>query len=313
MKVLTGFESLDPTLFRNPVATIGIFDGMHLGHRAVIDAVRDLARELSGESVAVTFESHPRLVLSGEAPAPITSVPHRLVLLERYGIDRTVLLPFDERVRDTPAGEFCDRVFRDGIGVRGIVLGFDSRFGRGREGDLAFVREWAKDKDVVVRSAPPVLIGGQRISSSAIRKAILAGQHDLAQSMLGRPVAVYGTIVRGDGRGRGLGFPTANVDLGGELCPPDGVYAAWARLAENWMPALVNVGRRPTFTGGEGEVRVEVHVPGLEGDLYGERMEVRFIRSIRGERKFADAAELKARIELDRAELARIIAESGTL
>ncbi len=311
MRVLRGFSALSPGEFRSPAATIGVFDGMHLGHRAVIDATLELAQELGGESVAITFDAHPRIVLTGRAPPPITSVPHRLALLERQGIDTTVLLPFDADTRDIPAGEFCDRVFRDGLGVRGLVLGFDSRFGRGREGDLEFVRAWAKDKDIVVRSAPPVLMDGERVSSSAIREAILRGDHDLAQAMLGRPVAVYGRVVPGDQRGREIGFPTANIDLEGELCPPDGVYAAWARVRGVWLPALVNLGRRPTFTGETGEHRVEVHIPGLSEDLYGEYLEVRFITAIRRERRFPDVEALVAQIRRDREELARIVAEAG--
>lgn len=309
MRIFRGFDSLDPGEFENPVATIGVFDGMHLGHRAVIDSTRDLARCFSGESVAVTFTIHPRLVLTGKAPAPITSVAHRLVLMERYGLDKAVVLPFDETVRSMSADDFADRVFREGIGARGLVLGFDSRFGKNRQGDLEFVREWAKDKGIRVRSAPPVLKEGRPISSSAIRAAIAQGQHDLAQSMLGRPVAVYGLVRRGKGRGRKIGFATANLDLFGELCPPSGVYAGWARRQGRWQPALVNIGGRPTFDGENAEVSVEVHIPGIEEDLYGEEIEVQFIRRLRDERRFPGIDELVAQIRKDRDELFRVVEE----
>lgn len=312
MKVLHGLESLDPSRFERPVATIGVFDGIHLGHRAVLESTRDLARDLHGESVVVTFGTHPRLLVAGKAPPAITSVPHRLVLLGRAGIDHTVVLEFDDTLREMRAEEFADRVFREGIGVRGLVLGFDSRFGKNREGDLPFIEVWAKGKEIVVRSAPPVLREGRPISSSVIRSAITRGEHELAQSILGRPVAVYGKVVPGKGRGRDLGFATANLDLMGELSPPGGVYAAWARLKGRWHAALVNIGCRPTFDGDGGATTVEVHVPGVETELYGEEVEVQFVSRIRDERRFPDPESLIAQIEADREELFRLVAESHT-
>jgi riboflavin kinase/FMN adenylyltransferase len=309
MRVLRGFDALDRARFKRPTVTIGVYDGMHLGHRAVLESTRDLARDLKGDSVVVTFDVHPRLVVKGQGPRMICSVPHRLVLLARAGIDCTVLLPFDDTIREMTAGDFADRVFESGIGAKGLVLGFDSRFGKDREGGLEFLREWAADKDILVRSAPPVLREGRPISSSVIRDAIERGHHDLAQSMLGRPVAVYGTIVTGSGRGREIGYPTANLDLQGELCPPRGVYAAWARLAGRWRPALVNIGGRPTFEGDTGQTLVEVHVPGVERSLYGEELEVQFIHRIRDEKRFSGVEALVEQIRKDAEELTRIVEE----
>ena len=309
MKVHRGFEALAPELFTRPVATIGVFDGIHLGHRAVIDQTRDLARELDGESVIVTFGTHPREVVRGRAPRAITSVAHRLVLLERSGLDHAVVLPFSKEIMAMSADEFATRVFHQGMGVVGIVLGFDSRFGKGRQGDYEFVKGWAGDRGIVVRSAPPVLIEGRPISSSVIRDAIAAGEHDQAQALLGRPVAVYGKVVPGSGRGRKIGFGTANIDLAGELSPPNGVYAAWARFKGRWQPALVNIGSRPTFEEEGAQITVEVHVPGVTEQLYGEEMEVQFVQRIRDEQRFPDVAALVAQIERDREELSRIVGE----
>ncbi len=313
MRVHRGFEALAPDHFRRPVATIGVFDGIHLGHRAVIDTTRDLARELDGESVIVTFDTHPRLVVRGRAPRAITSVAHRLVLLERSGLDHAVVLPFSDEIMAMTADEFATRVFEQGMGVVGIVLGFDSRFGKGREGDVDFVRAWGKERDIVVRSAPPVLIEGRPISSSVIRDAIAAGEHDQAQALLGRPVAVYGTVVPGSGRGREIGFGTANIDLAGELSPPKGVYAAFARFKGRWKPALVNIGSRPTFEEEGAEIMVEVHVPGVAEQLYDEEVEVQFVQRIRDEQRFPDAAALVAQIERDCEELDRIVGEVSDL
>jgi len=309
MKVHRGFEALSPGHFKNPVATIGVFDGIHQGHRAVFEATRDLARELDGESVVVTFDNHPRGVVAGRAPAMLTSVTHRLILLQRIGLDHAVVLPFTKELMATPAREFADRVFRDGIGVKGIVLGFDSRFGKNREGDEELLREWVAGKDIRIRSAPPVLVDGRPISSSVIRAAIAEGDHDRAQAMLGRPVAVYGTVVPGSGRGADLGFATANLDVAHELCPPNGVYAAWACCVGRWHPALVNIGTRPTFEGTDAPVLVEVHIPGVEGELYGLEVEVQFIRRLRDEKRFENADALIARLNEDRAELDRIVAD----
>jgi len=174
---------------------------------------------------------------------------------------------------------------------------------------MVLLGRWAEDKGVVVRSAPPVLADGRPISSSVIRAAIEKGDHDRAQAMLGRPVAVYGTVVPGSGRGTELGFATANLDVRGELCPPIGVYAAWACCMGRWHPALVNIGRRPTFESAEAPILVEVHIPGVEGPLYGLEVEVQFIRRIRDEQRFPDVASLVARLKKDRAELDRIVAE----
>jgi riboflavin kinase/FMN adenylyltransferase len=309
MKVHRGIDALNPELFRAPVATIGVFDGIHLGHRAVFEATRELAREVDGESVVVTFDNHPRGVVSGKVPRMLTSVPHRLVLLRRLGMDHAVLLPFDEELRETPAEVFADRVFAEGIGVRGIVLGFDSRFGKDRAGDEALLKTWSEGKDVRIRSAPPVLVDGRPISSSVIRAAIAEGEYDRAQAMLGRPVAVYGEVVPGSGRGADLGFATANLDVGGELCPPNGVYAAWSCCMGRWHPSLVNIGTRPTFDGEDAPVHVEVHIPGVESELYGLEIEVQFIRFLRDEMKFADADALIAQIRKDREELDRIVAD----
>lgn len=309
MKIHRGIDGLSPEQFRNPVATIGVFDGIHQGHRAVFEATRDLAREVDGESVVVTFDNHPRAVVQGRAPRMLTTVPHRLVLLERVGLDHTVVLPFTKELMATPAREFADRVFRDAIGVKGVVLGFDSRFGKGREGDETLLRDWAAGQDIRIRSAPPVLVSGRPISSSVIRAAIADGDHDRAQAMLGRPVAVYGTVVPGSGRGADLGFATANVDVAGELCPPNGVYAAWACCVGRWHPALVNIGTRPTFEDEDAPVLVEVHIPGVEGELYGLEVEVQFIRRLRDERRFPDVDALIAQLTEDRAELDRIVAD----
>ncbi len=208
------------------VVSVGVFDGVHLGHEAILRENVAHARALGATPTVVTFRHHPKAILLGHAPRTLTSLDHRLDLFRRAGIAHTVVLTFDEHLRSVPAAEFAAGVLVGKLGARRFVLGFDSKFGRDREGTPERLR--ALGYDVVV--VPEVLVAGRPVSSTAIREAVELGDLDGAARMLGRPVAVYGDVVAGDGRGRQLGFPTANLDLHHELHPPTGVYAGRARI-----------------------------------------------------------------------------------
>jgi riboflavin kinase/FMN adenylyltransferase len=304
VKVFEGTDGPAPSLFRAPVATIGVFDGVHLGHKRVLARAKELAASLGGEVVVVTFHVHPRAVTVGRAPPLITSLPHRLLLLEREGVDATIVLHFDERLRDMSAERFIDEILVGRIGVRALVLGPDGHFGKDRRGDFDFAKARLAPLGVPVERVEPVkLADGRVVSSSSIREAV--ARHDIpaSEELLGRPPALYGTVVRGDGRGRTLGFPTANLDLAGELRPGRGVYGASVAIDGRPWPAVVNIGGRPTFHP-EGDVAdaVEVHVIGFSGDLYGRALEVRLLGRLRDERRFAGAEKLKAQIAADVAE-----------
>jgi riboflavin kinase/FMN adenylyltransferase len=306
MRRYEGHGDLAPERFRRPVATIGVFDGLHRGHAHVLEHLRAFAGRVDGEAVVVTFETHPMAVIRGAPPRHILSTEHRLVLLERLGVDAAVLLPFDEETRRTPYDVFTRRVLVGRLGVRGLLFGYNSNFGRDGEGTPASLAPLAAEHGFEVVEAPPIQHEGRPISSSRIRDAIEHGDFGAASAMLGRPHTLFGTVVHGDGRGRELGFPTANVDLGGEITPPSGVYQVVAEVRGQRYAAVANLGTRPTFAReGDGPAVpvLEVHVPGVAFDFYGEPVEVEFVRKIRDERAFPSKDALLAQIRADVASL----------
>jgi len=301
MRTVTGLEALAPGLFRRPVATLGVFDGVHLGHVAVVAETAALAREVEGEPVAVTFDVHPRVVVEGECPGMLTSLPHRLALLDRAGAAAAVVLTFDASLRERSAESFLEDVLVARMGIAGLVLGPDSHFGKDRRGDPDLARRVLEPRGLPVRAVGRVAGKAGPVSSTAIRAAIRAGDLAAASAMLGRPVSVLGTVVRGDGRGRTLGTPTANLDLAREIRPPRGVWVGRARLPDGSSPwCLVNVGGRPTFhPEGGAEDTVEAWIPGFDGDLYGRVLEVEFLARLRDERRFSGPSELREQIARD--------------
>jgi len=302
MRRVHGIEDLAPGLFRGPVAALGVFDGVHLGHRAVLAEAAALAASRGGEPVAVTFDIHPRVVVDGTAPAVLTSLPHRLLLLEAAGAAAAVVLRFDAGLRERSAEWFLEEVLVARMGIAGLVLGPDSHFGKDRRGNPDLARAVLGPRGIPVRGVERVAGPRGPVSSTAVRQAILSGDLGEASALLGRPPSLLGTVVRGDGRGRALGFPTANLDPGPELRPPGGVYAGRLRLPDGRdLPCLVNVGGRPTFRSAGGGETVEAWIPGFEGDLYGREVEVSFLARLREERRFAGPEELRAQIARDHA------------
>ena len=286
------------------VVSIGVFDGVHLGHQAILAANLSRARELGARPTVVTFRGHPKSVLLGRAPRTLTSLEHRLELFRRAGVEHTVALTFDEELRSIDAEVFARNILVERIGASAFVLGFDSKFGRGREGTPTFLAEHGFDVEVVDK----VSIDARAVSSTAIREAVELGDLDGATRMLGRPVSVLGTVVQGDQLGRKLGFPTANLDLHHELHPPVGVWATRARVVdpESWVegrPSVTNIGFRPTISGERpARPRVETHLLegfGHVGDLYGRTLEVEYVAFLRDERAFGGVEMLQAQIARD--------------
>jgi riboflavin kinase/FMN adenylyltransferase len=285
---------------RGSVVSIGVFDGVHLGHRAILRANVERARELGARSTVVTFRDHPKQLLLGHAPRTLTSLEHRLELFRRAGIEHTLVLGFDERLRAMPAAEFAREVLVRALGARRLVLGFDSKFGHSRSGTPEELRRLGHEVEVVEQ----VLVRGRAVSSTAIREAVELGDLQAAHEMLGRPFAVFGEVVHGDGLGQRLGFPTANLDAHNELLPPNGVYACWARLPERDQaapqPAVLNIGVRPTLDRvPQAGPRVEAHLLDFKGDLYGQLLELEFVLALREERRFKGLDELCAQIARD--------------
>jgi len=284
-----------------PVATLGTFDGVHLGHQRVIAETRHWAHELGGETVVVTFARHPRRVIQGQAPALITSVAHRLVLFERLGVDVAVVLPFDKSLAQLSAEDFVRRVFVDGLNIKGVVLGFDCVFGQGRRGNIELLQHMGTAHGFDARQCASVELDDTTISSTVVRDKIEGGDLAAASRMLGRPVSLLGTVVHGAGLGKELGFPTANLDLHHEAKPPDGVYLTRALVNDREWPSLTNIGTRPTvcrMRGGESVA--EVYIEGLHESLYGQDVEVQFVRKLREEARFATVDELKVQMAADR-------------
>lgn len=297
-------DPLRPLEGRDAVVSIGVFDGVHLGHQAILAANRAEAATRGAVSTAVTFGDHPKALLLGRAPRTLTTLEHRLRHFERLGIEHAVVLEFNDQLRQTEARTFVEDLLVRGLHATAFVLGFDSKFGRDRAGDAALIRSLGHPVQVV----PKVELGQRAVSSTAIREAVELGDLDGAARMLGRPVSVYGRVVHGDALGRQLGFPTANLDLAHELSPPPGVYACRAEIdplertdaRPEALPAVANIGYRPTVTGERPErPRVEAHL--LEGgqDLYGRHLELAFVAKLRDEQRFEGIEELKAQIARD--------------
>lgn len=299
MEILAGLEALPDPRLGAPVVTWGVFDGVHRGHRRVLETVRDWAREVRARSVAVTFDRHPSEVLSGQPVPLLVPLDERLRRIGEIGVDFALVIPFTPEFARQSAEEFVRDVVAGRLRARGIVLGHDSRFGRGREGDLELLARLGRELGIEVRRCDPELHQGRPLSSSLIREAIAAGRLQEAALLLGRPPVVIGTVVRGDRRGTLLGFPTANIPLGRLVRPPAGVYAVEVPLEGRIYRGVANLGRRPTFESGGTEI-LEVHLldyPG--GDLYGRTLEVRFLRRLREERRFENVEALRRQIQAD--------------
>lgn len=277
---------------------IGVFDGVHIGHRALIARLREGARAEGARALAATFDPLPIQALAPGAPASaLSDATARVALLTEAGADAVVLFHFDEDFAKTPARRFVDRVLAAGE-VKRIVVGQDFRFGHEREGDVALLRDLAGGRGTHVEVVPPVERGGAVVSSTRIRNALLAGDVEGAAALLARPYAVRGRVVSGDRRGRALGYPTINIAPPAQrILPRDGIYATWATVAGKRHAAATSLGVRPTF--GAGERTLEAFLLDFSGDLYGAEAEIAFVERLRDELRFESAEALVAQIAMD--------------
>ena len=283
--------------------TVGVYDGVHLGHRHLLALVTDRAHQLGVESVVVTFDPHPAAVLNPESvPRLITSLEGRLALLAEAGIDRVVVIDFDGPASQETAEAFTDRVIIRGLNCREVVVGSGFHFGRGREGSVRTINERGAETGLSASEVDLVSDEtGGAVSSSRIRAAVRERDMHLVRALLGRDFTVEGVVEHGDHRGRTIGFPTANVAVPPDrLRAADGVYAGWFTDESGVERAcVVNVGRRPTFIERADHSLVEAHVLDFDGDLYGQHVTVRFSESLRGEKRFGSVEELVAQIGAD--------------
>jgi riboflavin kinase/FMN adenylyltransferase len=300
METFRGHTALSRRL-RNAVVAIGNFDGVHRGHAHIFREAKRLATGLGGEAVVLTFDPHPaKLLAPTYAPPLITPLPRKLELIAAEGIDVTVVEPFDRAFASRTPDEFVRGVLVDGLGAKHVVVGYDFTFGQKRSGNTEMLAERGRELGFGLTVVPPVSIEGIVCSSTKVREFTLEGRVDGAALVLGRPVEVEGEIVRGDGRGRTIGVPTANVRLETELLPKNGVYAGFAvRLndGKRWI-AAINVGTNPTFVDGI-NVRVEAHLLDCDEDLYGQRLRVGFVERLRAEERFTSREALVAQIHED--------------
>jgi len=298
MEVFIGIDKLNRPL-KKPVLTIGNFDGVHLGHQALFQKLKQRAQSLQGESVVMTFHPHPLEVLSpGNGPVFITDHERKLQLIENCEIDVTIVIPFSHEFARMTAKEFVKGVLVDRIGVKALVVGYDYKFGHGREGDIDFLRRLGQEYDFEVEAVSGIKKEQTVVSSTAIRRYIRQGQLREANALLGRAYEISGTVVRGRDRGgRVLGFPTANIRLSRQAPPRMGVYAVEVEVNGKRHGGAANLGYNPTF--GDIDLSLEVHIFDFNEDIYAKPITIRFIDRLRDEKRFSGPAELAVQIEKD--------------
>ena len=306
MQIFRDLEQVPP-IPGGSVITIGAYDGVHLGHRAVIREVRRRAAAVSASSVVVTFDRHPaQVVRPDSAPKLLTDLEQRLELLASTGVDATLVVPFDAERATESAEEFVQEVLVDRLGARAVVVGEDFHFGRARRGNVALLRELGESGGFTVSGidlvgADGLPTDGLKVSSTQIRQLLGDGDVVAAAALLGRQHEVRGPVVHGDARGRTLGFPTANVAVPPEIClPADGIYAGWLERPDgSVLPSAINLGRRPTFYTAQPFSLLEAFVIDWSGNLYDEEVKVRFVKRLRPELKFNGVDALVAQMNND--------------
>jgi riboflavin kinase/FMN adenylyltransferase len=309
MKIFHGTENAN--ILKPTVLTLGVFDGLHLGHQRIMTLVVERAKAIGAVPTAITFDPHPRAVLHPEsAPPMLQTLDQRLANFEMFGIEQAIVIAFTQDFAGHPAEDFLAEIVRDRLHAREVYLGQGFAFGRGRGGNIELLRRMSVELGFVADEVGEVQLRGQRISSSRIRKLLADGQVNLARRMLGRPYGVEGVIIRGFQRGRTIGFPTANLKPHNRVIPKYGVYASATLIDGRWQKSITNIGVRPTFES-EAEPSIETHIFDFDADLYGDVLRVRFLHRIRDERKFNGIEELKAQIELDSAKARNYFRHEG--
>ena len=280
------------------VLTIGVFDGVHLGHKYLLSQLKEHARQEGWLSGVVTFRQHPQAVLSPQTELPcLTDLSQRIKLLKEGGIEAVITLSFTPELARLSTRQFVE-LLKKYLRMRVLVIGPDFALGRNREGDANALNTLGRDMGFNVTVVPPLLINDEVVSSTTIRNALAEGDMKRVHDLLGRPFSLQGQVIAGAGRGVELGFPTANLEVDPQQAlPPDGVYATWAYIDDNVYQSMTNIGKRPTF--GNNERAVEVYVLDYQGDLYGQELRVEIIERLRAEKRFATADELKQQMAED--------------
>ncbi len=306
------FHGTDNARIARPsVVTLGVFDGLHLGHQLIMQTVAERAQTIGAVPTVITFEPHPRALLHPEsAPPLLQTFDQKVEALGVLGIEQTIVIQFDKTFARIRAEDFLRDVISDRLHAREVYLGRGFAFGHGREGNIDLLRRVSKSLGFFADEVPEVRLRGRRVSSSRIRELLQQGRVGIARRMLGRPYGVEGRVVRGAERGDQLGFPTANLHPQNRVIPRDGVYVTATLIDGHWRRSVTNIGTRPTF-GENDESSVETFVMNWSGDLYGDVVRVRFLHRLRAEKKFSSVAELKSQIKSDVARAEKYFAHSG--
>ncbi|MGZ5004234.1 MAG: bifunctional riboflavin kinase/FAD synthetase [Chthoniobacterales bacterium] len=299
MQVLRSITELSG--LRGPLfLAIGVFDGVHLGHQAVISTSASHAKEVNGTPVVVTFDPHPAKVLRPQgAPHLLTATQHKIALIRDLGVRHLLVIHFDHAFAGTPPEAFVRQLVEHSKPLREICVGHEWSFGKNRTGNLALLQRLGTEHHFDVVGIKPVTVNGTVVSSTAIRRAVENGDFTQAAEMLGHEYTILGTVKKGAQLGRKIGFPTANLSAHSEQFPPNGVYVAEAKLNGAILRGVANLGMRPTIESEKPERLLELHFFDLDRDIYGEDVEVRFVRYLRPEKKFADLDQLAAQIARD--------------
>jgi len=302
MRIFKGIESLGE--IKNPVVTIGTFDGVHLGHQKIIEQLNLEAEKIGGESVLLTFDPHPRIVLFPENHNVklIQTLDEKFQVLEKFDLKNVVLIPFTTEFSELSAIDFIEQILVGNLKAKKVVIGYDHQFGRNREGNIQFLKSVSENYGFEVIEISAKSIDEINISSTKIRDSLLLGDVETAKLFLSRPYEISGTVVKGNQLGRTLGFPTANVKVDSELklVPANGVYAVRVKIAEKMYFGVMNVGTKPTVNTTE-EKSLEVFIFEFKNEIYGKELTLFFDKHVRNEQKFANLDELKRAISNDEA------------
>jgi riboflavin kinase/FMN adenylyltransferase len=296
------FHGTDNAKIARPtVLTLGVFDGLHLGHQLIMKTIVERARATGAVPTVLTFDPHPRALLHPEsAPPLLQTFDQKIEALGVLGIEQTIVIRFDQNFAQIRAEDFLRAVIAERLHAKEVYLGCGFAFGHGREGNIELLRSVSQSLGFIADEVPELRLRGRRVSSSRIRELLQQGRVNLARRMLGRPYGVEGRVVRGAERGASLGFPTANIQPQNRVIPRTGVYVTAALIDGQWRRSVTNIGTRPTF-GSDNESSVETFVLNWSGDLYGDVVRVRFLHRLREEKKFSSIDELKFQIERDAA------------
>jgi riboflavin kinase/FMN adenylyltransferase len=306
MLVHFGYEDIN--LLR-PVVTLGIFDGVHRGHQALLTVLNSRSAETGGESCVITFQPHPRYVLKNDDQDMLSSIEEKKMLLSQAGIDHLIILDFNKEFSNTSACDFVRNVLIERIGARHLLIGYDHRFGKHGEGNFDTIRQCAGLDNFTVEQAEAVFSGGEPISSTSIRQALLKGDIEKANDYLGYYYTISGKVIEGKKIGRSFGFPTANILPGdkNKLIPALGVYAVEVGIDNRVFKGMLSIGTNPTVNNDASVRSIEVYILDFDEDIYGKEISIRFRKRLRDERKFGSIAELGAQMELDKLETIKIL------